>query len=76
MIAIRGNIRSMRSDNGTNFVGIENELKRAFQEMNHTKIKHFFSGKWSRLAGFDKKHPNCKSYGWGMGATKKIRNIL
>ena len=41
MIARRGNIRSMRSDNGTNFVGTENELKRAFQEMNHTKIKHF-----------------------------------
>ena len=41
MIARRGNIRSMRGDNGTNFVGTENQLKRAFQEMNHTKIKHF-----------------------------------
>ena len=41
MIARRGNIGSMRSDNGINFVGTESELKRVFQEMNHTKIKHF-----------------------------------
>ena len=39
MISRRGNIRSMRSDNGANFLGTEIELKRAFQEMNHTKIK-------------------------------------
>ena len=52
MIARRDNIRSMRSYNGTNFVGTENELKRANQA--------FSSGKWSRLAGLDQKHPNCK----------------
>ena len=41
MIARRGNIRSMRSDSGSNFVGTENELQRVFQEMYHNKIKHF-----------------------------------
>ena len=41
MIARKGNIRSMRGDNGTKFVGTDNELKRVFQEINHTKIKHF-----------------------------------
>ena len=41
MIARRGNIRVIRSNNGSNFVGTENKFKRAFQEMDHVKIKHF-----------------------------------
>ena len=30
-IGRRGNVRSIRSDNGSNFVGAENELRRAFK---------------------------------------------
>ena len=40
MIARKGNIRSMRGDNGTKFVGTDNELKRVFQEFIF-KIKYF-----------------------------------
>ena len=70
MIARRGNLRSMRSNNGTRFVGADNELKRTFQEMNHTKTEHFL---WEKGAYWlDQKHPNNKSYGWSMGATNKI----
>ena len=34
----------IRSNNGSNFVGTGTELKRAFQEMDHVKIKHFLMG--------------------------------
>ena len=33
--ARHGNVRSITSDNGTNFVGADNELKKVFNEMNH-----------------------------------------
>ena len=39
VIARRGPIRELRSDQGTNFVGVENELKSALQEMDDEKIK-------------------------------------
>ena len=52
-IARRGNVRSI-TDNGTNFVGAHNELKKAFSEMNHQQIQHFLANTgadwliWSR----------------------------
>ena len=39
-VARRGNVRSIRCDNGSNFVGAESELAKAVQEMNNSKIKH------------------------------------
>ena len=40
-IARRGNDRSIRCDNGSNFVGAERELAKSFEEMDHRKIKRF-----------------------------------
>lgn len=38
-IARRGPIREIRSDQGTNFVGADNELKRALEEMDDNEMK-------------------------------------
>ena len=38
-IARRGTVQSIRSDNGTNFGGASNELKRALHEMNQEQIR-------------------------------------
>ena len=40
-MARRGAVRSIWSDNETNFVGTRNELQQVFKEMNHNKIKNF-----------------------------------
>ena len=40
-VARRGNVRMIRSDNGSNLVGTSAELSRAFQEMDHIKIGNF-----------------------------------
>ena len=55
-IARRDNARSIASDSGTNFVGADNELKKAFNETNHQQIQHFLANTgadwliWSRNA--------------------------
>jgi hypothetical protein len=42
-IARRGAVREIRSDNGTNFVGADNELKKALEEMDQGKIGNFLT---------------------------------
>ena len=41
VITHRGNIKVLYSDNGTNFVGCENELKKAYKEMVNERIQSF-----------------------------------
>ena len=41
VIAFKGNIKVLCSDNGTNFAGCENELKKAYKEMDNERIQSF-----------------------------------
>ena len=58
-IARRGPVRLMRSDNGGNFIGAENEMRAAWEEMDKAKVATFPSEnncdwidqiEWSRIA--------------------------
>ena len=42
-MAIRGPIRQLRSDQGTNFIGARNELKDALGELDQSKVTRFLS---------------------------------
>ena len=42
-LAKRGPMSSIRSDNGTNFVGAANEFRKLYNDMDHTKISNFLS---------------------------------
>ena len=54
VIARRGNIRTIWSDNGSNFIGAERELWKAFLEMNHGRVKDFFGNKGNGLDCLEK----------------------
>ena len=41
-VAQRGNIRVLRGDSGSNFVGAQKELEKAYNEMDHQKIDSSF----------------------------------
>ena len=61
IIARRGNIRTIYSDNGSNFIRADNELKRAFEEMDNEKIQAFmqeFGGDWIKW----KRNPSVASH--------------
>jgi len=75
-IGRRGNVRTIRSDNGTNFVGCENELRKAINEMNHDKIRFLLDelgGDWEW-----KYNPPASSHMGGVWERqiKSVRTIL
>ena len=65
LIARRGNVRQIRCDNGTNFVGASNELQAALQEMDHQRISDYL-----QLVGTDwivwKRNPPLASHFGGV----------
>ena len=77
VIARRGNIRTIRSDNGSNFIGAEKELSKAFNEMDHTKISNFLQGNGTDWLVWIKNTPTASHMGgvWER-QIRSARNIL
>ena len=76
-IARRGNVRSIRCDNGSNFVGAEKELAKSFEGMDHRKIKHFMLNQKTDWIDC-KRNPPMASHMGGIWARqiRSSRNIL
>ncbi len=78
-VARRGPVRTIRSDNGGNFVGAENELKKAWDEMDHAKISDFLKTEncdWERIE-WEKNVPTASHMGgvWER-QIRTVRSVL
>jgi len=62
-IGRRGNIRILRSDNGTNFVGAENELRKCFEEMDQSRLKLFLQNLGTEFVKWIKNPPAASHMG-------------
>ena len=62
-IARRGPVRSIRSDNGTNFVGTANELRKALDEMNREQVKHYLQKNGSDWVTWENNPPTASHVG-------------
>ena len=62
-IAHRGNVRELRSDNGSNFVGAKRELQSEFKKMDHRKISDFLRGNGSDWVKWINNPPYASHFG-------------
>ena len=76
-IARRGNIRILRCDNGSNFVGTEREFAKAFQKMDHQKIHYLLENLGSDYIIWHRNPPAASHIGgvWER-QIRSARNIL
>ena len=76
-IARRGEIRLIRSDQGSNFVGANNELKKALRELDEEKISAYLLGKGADWVSW-KKNPPASSHMGGVWERqiRSARSIL
>ena len=76
-IARRGQVRSIRTDNGTNFIGAENELKKALDEMDNDKIREFLTAKGCDWIVWERNPPEASHMGgvWER-QIRSVRTIL
>ena len=80
-IARRGPVRTIRSDNGGNFVGASNEFEKAYKEMDHNRIRKFLLTKQCDLIDWHRNPPESSHKGgvWERqirSAKNVLNNIL
>ena len=62
-VSRRGNIRLLRADNGTNFVGAEAELRRAWNEMDQQRISTYLQQQGGDLIKWKRNPPKASHFG-------------
>ena len=62
-VALRGNTRVLRSDNGSNFMGAQKKLEKAYKEMDHQKIEFFLQNIDADYINWHRKPPASNSMG-------------
>ena len=63
LIAIRGNVQTIFSDNGGNFIGSENELRWALEEMDKEKLQSFMQASGSDWVTWKRNPPYASHMG-------------
>ena len=73
----RGPVRSIRSDNGGNFVGVEEEMKKSLLEMDHDRIRAFLLTHECDWIEWQKNPPEASHMGgvWER-QIRTVRNVL
>lgn len=76
-VARRGAVREIRSDRGTNFVGADNEMKKAWEEMDHKKISAYLSEQGGDWLKWDWNTPHASNMGgvWER-QIRTVRSVL
>lgn len=76
-ISLRGPVRHLRSDRGTNFVGAENEMREAVNELDEDKIKEFLLKQGCDMVEFKMNVPAASHMGgvWER-QIRSVRSVL
>lgn len=76
-ISIRGPIRQLRCDRGTNFVGAENELRDAVKELDDQQLKRYITNEGCDFITFKMNVPSASHMGgvWER-QIRSVRNVL
>ena len=75
LIARRGNVQTIFSDNGSNFTGSKNELRRTLEEMDKKKLQSFMQisdGGWITW----KRNPPYDSHMGGIQSNQSVPSCL
>ena len=76
-VSRRGPVRTIRCDNGGNFIGCKNEFSNAFKEMNHNQVKTFLLNLSCDWIKWEHNPPHSSHMGgvWER-MIRSVRNIL